>query len=222
MKKMSMVLLIAVLSASLFAQNQGGLRGVIREVNGTVEVKQSAGAAWVPAAAGMNLDKNAVISTGFKSTALISLGETTVRVQPLSRVRLEELSASPEAAVAALFLQTGRVRARVPPSGGGKVNFQVRSPSVTASVRGTEFTMNPAGVQMLSGIVALAGSNGVPVLVGAGQSGSAGAGGALASPDLSPALPIGARTVQGAGAAPAEPKIIGRVGWYGGNTQAGD
>jgi hypothetical protein len=165
----------------------------------------------------MSLDKNASISTGFKSTALIGLGDSLVRVQPLSRIRLDALALSKETADVALFLQAGRVRARVsPPAGGGKVNFQVRSPSVTASVRGTEFDMDPANVSMISGTVAFAGSDGVPVLVNAGQSGSAGAGGPEVSSELSPALPPGARSGQGAGAASsAEGKVTGRLDWYG-------
>jgi hypothetical protein len=78
--------------------------------------------------------------------------------------------------------------------------------------------MDPANVTMISGTVAFAGSNGVPVLVNAGQSGSAGAGGPVVSPDLSPALPPGVRSGQSAGAAPsAEGKVTGRLDWYGQN-----
>lgn len=217
MKKMFLVALAMVFSASLFAQTEGRFRGIIRELSGTVEVKQSAASSWVPAVIGMSLDKNASVSTGFKSTALINLGDSLVRVQPLSRVRLDDLALSKETADVALFLQAGRVRAKVnPPAGGGKVNFQVRSPSVTASVRGTEFDMDPASVTMISGTVAFAGSDGVPVLISAGQSGSAGAGGPLVSPDLSPALPPGAQSGQSAGAASSsEGKVTGRLDWYG-------
>jgi hypothetical protein len=224
MKKILFVLLAAGLSVSLFAQNEGRLRGIIQELNGTVEVKQSAASPWVPATVGMNLDKNASISTGFKSSVLISLGDSVLTVKPLSRVRLEDLAASRETADVALFLQAGRVRAKVaPPAGGGKVNFQVRSPSVTASVRGTEFDMGPSSVKMLSGTVAFAGNDGVPVLVNAGQSGSAAAGGTVASPELSPPLPAGLRAGQRAASASSpEAKVTARPGWYGGDTRPVD
>jgi hypothetical protein len=89
-------------------------------------------------------------------------------------------------------------------------------------VRGTEFTMDPAKVKMISGTVAFAGSDGVPVVVGAGQSASAEARGPRVSADLGPALPPGLRSVPRAGAAaPAGGKIRGTLGWYG-EDSAGD
>jgi hypothetical protein len=218
MKKIFVVFLAVLIPALAAAQSQGQLRGLIRGVNGTVEVKQNAASPWIPAAVGMNLDKNASISTGLKSSALISLGDSVITIRPLSRVRLDELAASRETADVALFLRAGRVHAQVKaPVGGGTVNFQVRSPSATASVRGTEFVMDPAKINMSSGIVSFAGSDGLPALVNAGQSASAGPGGVQVSSDLSPALPPGSRSVQQTGsAAPADGKITGRVGWYGG------
>jgi hypothetical protein len=220
MKKMFLTLLTLLtvfLPAFVFAQTGESLQGVIRELNGTVEVKQSAASPWVPALVGMRLDKNAAISTGLRSSVLIGLGDSVVTVRPLSRVQLEDLALSRETAEVALFLRAGRVQARVsPPAGGGKVNFQVRSPSVTASVRGTEFVMDPAKVKMISGTVAFAGADGVPVLVNAGQSSSAGPGGPVVSSELSPALPSGSQSMQSAGTLPsAEGKITGRPVWYG-------
>jgi hypothetical protein len=223
MKKVFFVLMSTVFAVSVFSQNEGRLRGVIQEFNGTVEVKQSAASSWVPATVGMNLDKNASISTGFKSSALIRLGDSLVTVKPLSRVRLEDLAVSRETADVALFLQAGRVQAKVaPPAGGGKVNFQVRSPSVTASVRGTEFNMDPGNVKMISGTLSFAGADGVPALVSAGQSASAGPGGAVASSDLSPALPTGARSGQRAGSISPDGRITASTGWYGQNAEPED
>jgi hypothetical protein len=223
MKKAVFVFLGMVFAVSVFAQNGGTLRGVIQELNGTVEVKQSAASPWTPAVAGMSLDKDASISTGIRSSALIKLGDSLVSVKPLSRIRLEDLAASRGTADVALFLQAGRVRAKVaPPAGGGKVNFQVRSPSVTASVRGTEFNMDPGNVQMISGSLSFAGADGVPVLVSAGQSASAGPGGTTASRNLSPALPVGARTSQRAAALSPEGKVTLREEWYGENAGPND
>jgi hypothetical protein len=212
-KKIGVLLLTACFSVPVFAQT-----AVIRELNGTVEVKRSADAGWTRAAAGMRLERDMSISTGFKSTALISLGNSTLTVRPLTRISLEELAASPEAEKTTLFLRTGRIRADVaPPAGGGKVNFQVRSPSATASVRGTEFDMDLSNVTMYSGTVAFAGSDGVPVMVGAGQSGYAGAAGEV-SPGLSPHLPLGILPGSGGRAAvqsSPEGSVTGRIGWYG-------
>jgi hypothetical protein len=217
MKKIYALMLIGCLTAPVFAQT-----GVIQELSGTVEVKRSADSGWTRAEAGMRLEQNMFISTGFKSTALVSLGNSTLMVRPLTRISLEELGSSPGNENAALFLRTGRVRASVtPPAGGGKVNFQVRSPSATASVRGTEFDMDSSNVVMYSGTVAFAGNDGVPALVNAGQSGFAGADGQQVSSGLSPSLPLGAAANAGRTAVSVSPEgsITGRIGWYGDNSQ---
>lgn len=215
MKNICIILLMAGLSAPVFAQT-----AVIREVSGTVEVKRSAGAGWTRAAAGMRLERNMVISTGFKSTALISLGNSSVTVRPLTRMSIEDLTAARGSENAALFLQAGRIRAKVnPPVEGGKADFRVRSPTATASVRGTEFDMDVSNVKMYSGAVVFAGSDGVPAIVGAGQSGYAGPGGQVSS-GLSPDLPLGIRPQSGGRAAVSvspESSVTGRIGWYGQN-----
>jgi hypothetical protein len=213
MKKIFMMMFAAGLSVPVFSQ-----AAVIRELSGTVEVKRSANAAWTPAAAGMRLEQGMSVSTGFRSSALISLGASTVTVRPLTRISLEELTASRGAENAALFLQAGRVRAKVnPPAGGGRVDFQIRSPAATASVRGTEFDMDSSNVKMYSGAVAFAGSDGVPAIVGAGQSAYGGAAGEVSS-GLTPNLPLGTRPqTRISAAAPQEGGVTGRIGWYGQN-----
>jgi hypothetical protein len=212
MKKIFMLLLAAGLSVPAFSQT-----AVIRELSGRVEVKRSANAAWTPASAGMRLERGMSVSTGFRSTALISLGTSTVAVRPLTRISIEELAASRGAENTTLFLRTGRVRANVnPPAGGGKVNFQVRSPIATASVRGTEFDMDSSNVKMYSGTVAFAGSDGVPAIVGAGQSAYGGAAGQVSS-GLVPNLPLGTRPGAGVSVPAAVPEgtVTGKIGWYG-------
>jgi hypothetical protein len=212
MKKIFMILLAAGLSVPAFSQT-----AVIRELSGTVEVKRSANAAWTPAATGMRLERGMSVSTGFRSSAVISLGASTVAIRPLTRISLEELAASRGDENAAFFLQAGRVRASVaPPAGGGKVDFRIRSSSATASVRGTEFDMDSANVKMYSGALAFAGSDGVPAIVGAGQSAYGGAAGQVSS-GLLPNMPLGIRPKAGisAPAASTEGGVTGRIGWYG-------
>jgi hypothetical protein len=212
MKNIFMLLFAAGLLVPAFSQT-----AVIRELSGTVEVKRSANAAWTPASAGMRLERGMSVSTGFRSTALISLGSSTVAVRPLTRISLEELAASRGTENTALFLQAGRVRANVaPPAGGGKANFQVRSPTATASVRGTEFDMDPSNVKMYSGAVAFAGSDGVSAIVGAGQSAYGGAASQVSS-GLVPNLPLGIRPQAGVPAPAASPEgsVTGSIGWYG-------
>jgi hypothetical protein len=78
--------------------------------------------------------------------------------------------------------------------------------------------MDGANLKMYAGTVAFAGTNGVPVMVGAGQSAFAGPGGPLVSADLSPSLPLGVRARAAGGRAALAPSgsFSGAfVGWYG-------
>jgi hypothetical protein len=91
-----------------------------------------------------------------------------VAVRPLTRVTLEQLqSQGPESAE--LYLQTGRVRVEVRPPAGGAVNFTVRSPSATASVRGTSFEFDGVNLHVDEGRVYIVGSDSSAVYVGAGH-----------------------------------------------------
>lgn len=169
MKKIiAVAALVCGLSAILSAQT-----AVIREISGKVEIK-AAGKDWAPAAAGQPVDNATVISTGLKSTALIAIGNSVLTVRPLTRLTLEELQETRAAGQAgnervALSLQTGRVRADVAPPAGGKTSFTVRSPSATASVRGTTFEFDGTRLAVSEGRVRLAGGDGMAVFVNAGH-----------------------------------------------------
>jgi hypothetical protein len=223
MKKAVILLLIAGFAVPVFAQTKGKLQGTIREITGTVEIRRSENSGWTKAVAGMALDQHMSISTGFRSTAIIDLGGSAITVRPLTRIRVEELASSDNTENVALFIQAGRVRASVtPPPGSGKVDFRVRGPSATASVRGTEFDMSPGSVKMYSGAVAFAGSDGVPVIVNGAQSVTVGAGGLVTRADISsglaPNLPLGMAAggrSAAAGSASPEGSVTGRIGWYG-------
>jgi hypothetical protein len=78
--------------------------------------------------------------------------------------------------------------------------------------------MDSSNVKMYAGTVALAGSDGVPALVGAGQSGYADAA-AQVSADLNPALPLGIPPEGGRSAVSVSPEggVTARTGWYGQN-----
>jgi hypothetical protein len=60
-------------------------------ITGTVEV-QRRGGGWAPAAEGDVVDADTIISTGFKSSASLSLGNSTIQVRPLTRLTLMEIT----------------------------------------------------------------------------------------------------------------------------------
>jgi hypothetical protein len=125
----------------------------IREITGTVELKAANQETWVRALPGDHLERETVISTGFKSTAVLTLGNSSLFVLPLTRLSLGELSARENDERVDLGLRAGRIRAEVRPPVGGKVEFTVRSPIATASVRGTVFEFDTVNLRVSEGTV---------------------------------------------------------------------
>jgi hypothetical protein len=157
------------LAPALFAQTD---LWTIREVIGTVEIKAPGSGDWIQAHPGAVLERNTVISTGFRSAAVLSLGESLIRVRPLSRLTLEELARRPERDEVSIHLRAGRVRAAVAPPQNGRVNFTIRSALATASVRGTVFDFDTVNLNVHEGWVSFSAPAGParPVNAGAGSS----------------------------------------------------
>ena len=139
------------------------------QLSGTVEVKAS-GAPWQTASVGTVIGRNTIVSTGIRSTAVLSLGANTLTVSPLTMLTLEELIQRDGVEETTLFLRTGRIKADVTAPTGVQSEFTVRSPVTTASVRGTSFTFDGRRISVHSGIVSLSGSSsGQRVYVGNNQ-----------------------------------------------------
>ena len=169
MKHLVVFVLFTLSSGFLSAQAPEAL---IREMTGTVELKTLASADWVAAKAGDRVGKDTIVSTGFKSAAILAVGNSTVTVKPLTRLSLAELLNRNETETISINLNTGRIRADVNPPAGGKAGFTVQTPSATASVRGTKFNMNTIGIQVLEGAVNYRPTSGTffrSVTVNAGQ-----------------------------------------------------
>jgi hypothetical protein len=160
MKHFVIFILFALPAGFLFAQNPEAL---IREKSGTVELKTSASADWTAAQVGDRIGKNTIVSTGFKSIALLAVGNSTITVRPLTRLSLAELINRNETETINVNLNTGRVRVDVNPPVGSRANFTVQTPSAVASVRGTAFNMNTAAIQVLKGAVNYKPANGTYV-----------------------------------------------------------
>jgi len=174
-------------------------QAVIREMAGTVEIKEAGSEIWTAARQGQTLAENAAISTGFRSSAIIALGDSLLTVRPLTRLSVGELSRTQAAEKVELSLQTGRVRAEVKSSGAARTDFTVRGPSATASVRGTDFEFDTVNLSVREGTVSFAGSSGIPVVIDAGRmsftdesSGRAAPPEETAALELKPQAPVGA------------------------------
>jgi hypothetical protein len=186
------LLLLAVSGA--FAQE-----AVIKELTGTVEIKIPGSTAWTTAAQGQTISTDTSVSTGFKSYALISIGNSILTVRPLTRLTLAEISASQGTETINVSLQTGRIRADVTPPAGARGTFTVQSPVATASTRGTVFEVDRFTLRVIQGYIKNKNASGISVIVDAGghsyideTTGRAALPEETLLTSLNPGLPIGA------------------------------
>jgi hypothetical protein len=192
MKAVWSVVVLVLLGGSVAC----GQEGYIRDVVGTVELTGPGGGGWTAARTGQSVTKDTVISTGFKSTAQIALGNSTVTVRPLTRLSFEEILNIQGNETVSLSLRSGRIRADVTAPAGGRTDFTVRSPIATASVRGTSFEFDGVNLRVEEGVVHVTGGDGTAVYVGAGHeaasdpvTGRTAGAVEMAKGELSPALP---------------------------------
>lgn len=166
------LLLLAVIALCAFSQNAKRITGVIRELTGEVELKRSETSAFIKAKAGDSVVADTVVSTGFKSTAIIEIGSSSITVRPLTRLTLAEIQSISDTETLNMKLQTGRVKVDVKPPAGTKTSCTVQSPNSTASVRGTSFEFDTFNLKVYEGGVAFNGNRGKSVLVPAGLASS--------------------------------------------------
>jgi len=193
MKKAILTVLLMGVAAYVFAQS-----GTIRELSGEVEIRQAGAADFVPATVGSEVAQDTIVSTGFRSSAIIDIGSSTLTVRPLTRLSLTEIRTAAGAETVSANLQSGRVRVDVRPPAGTMANFTMQGPSATASVRGTSFEFDARSIRVLDGSVSFRGGSGAQVILQAGGESAVGLGGRAADPlqsvfqALSPPAPVGA------------------------------
>ena len=192
-------LLLCIITLGVFSQN-----GTIRELTGEVELKPAGASAFSPARAGSVVAQNTIVSTGFRSTAVIEVGSSVITVQPLTRLSLSEIQSSSGIENIQMNLQAGRIRVDVHAPAGSKTNFSVQSPSATASVRGTSFEMDTLNLNVLTGDVAFLNNIGLGMMVSGGLESSVGNDGNIIDPfiiakeALVPSPPLGTEVTGGA------------------------
>jgi len=185
-------LLLAGAAFCAFAQN-----GVISEFTGTVELKTAKSSSFVPAKTGDIVAADTIVSTGFKSTAVIKVGSTTIAVRPLTRLSLAEIRSESGSETLNVNLQAGRVRVDVKPPAGTRANTSVQSPGGTASVRGTGFEFDTVNLKVYEGTVMLRGNDDMAIPVSAGATSHVDSYGRAADPvetgrqSLTPPAPVG-------------------------------
>jgi len=162
-KNLFIVLMLAAITTGVFAQS-----GVIRDLSGEVELKRAGASSFTAARTGDQVAQDTIISTGFKSTAVIEIGSSLITVRPLTRLSLAEIRSEAGSENVSVNLQAGRVRVDVTPPAGTRANTTIQSPSATASVRGTSFEFDTLNLKVLEGTVSFGGNVGTDVMVRAG------------------------------------------------------
>ncbi len=165
-------LLLTVLLAMMISVASYSIEARLRSVTGTVNIMGTDGV-WIAGEIGMVVEPGSVISTGFSSTASVEMGESVLRIAPVSRLTVEELTRVNGTIATDLYLELGRVRAEVKSAEGLKNQFRLRSPASTASVRGTDFEYDGKNLYVDEGDVALSNLVGQAHSVREGQESSA-------------------------------------------------
>ena len=134
MKKLVLLLLIAIFSISFsFAASTDV--AIVNSVVGKVEVQVND--AWIQVKNGDILSSGSVISTGFKSSAVLYIGASLIEVRALTRLTIEEIREQNQNYNTTMFLDAGSIKADIKKSENKRVGFKVRTSVATASVRGT-------------------------------------------------------------------------------------
>ena len=159
-------MLLCCLATVSFSQTQA----VIREVSGKVEI-QPPQSGWIAAQEGTVVSLGTTISTGFSSRAVLDLGRSVLRVDPLTRLRIDQLIEREGTVSTDLFLRVGKVNAEVKSASGAIQDFKLRSPVSTAAVRGTGFDYSGYDLFVYDGEVTYENLTGQDRTYGGGEGG---------------------------------------------------
>ena len=180
-------LVIAIMSLIVCSvYSQSSYTGKILEINGNVDLKPAGSSSFVKAGVGDEIALDTIVSTGFRSIAVIAAGNSIITVQPLSQLSLSENNN--------INLQTGKIK--IEPTAGTQTIFTVHSPGTNSFVRGTSFEYDTVNMKANEGRVLFSGISGPAVVVQEGREDALGAdkkpSGSSASCSL-PSAPGGSR-----------------------------
>mgnify|MGYP000884696055 CR=1 FL=1 len=139
MKRVFTIIICLLITATLFATS-----GEVIAIKGKVEVQKDG--QWRLAQKGESLDSGVLVSTGFKSELTLKVDGSTIIVQPLTRLRLDEIVKKGDVLSSKVYLDMGSIKANVKAAETKKVSFTVRTPVATASVRGTSGEISYNGI----------------------------------------------------------------------------
>jgi hypothetical protein len=139
-------------------------------IQGTKVEVQLGGGGWAPAADGLKLKPGDRIHTGWKSRVVVTIGGHSVALEPMTLFEIQQIGANGDIT----FLKLGEVKGSTANrSRGVGVRFNMNTPTTTASVRGTVFSVLYDGaatiVSVTQGSVNVKPNSGPAVTVTAGH-----------------------------------------------------
>ncbi|HEV8671556.1 MAG TPA: FecR family protein [Candidatus Limnocylindria bacterium] len=178
----------------LTQQRAASAATILRVLDGSASVARGT-AAFVVAADGDIVSVGDRVQTGDRSHAIVTFFDgSTLEIEPATTVQIEESSSTGAGAISIRIAQTiGRTWASVRKLTRADSKFEIRTPALTAGVRGTGFITEVLAdgattVQTTDGTVQVT-AQGQTVLVGAGQSTTAQPNGAPTVPASSASPP---------------------------------
>ncbi len=170
-----LITLVALTSISVYS-----LSGTVVSVTGKVELQTATG--WAPLQSGDSVESGLIISTGFRSQAVLQVAGSNIVVNQLTRLTLEQLTETNDSHNSEVFLDLGSIKADVQGAQNKRVGFVVNTPVATASVRGTVFTMSLNRLSVERGLIEYGGRKGNTVQVPAGNASTVGTSGKAQKP----------------------------------------
>jgi len=117
------------------------LKGSISNLVGDVEISKDAGKTWKALTKGVSIEKGDLVSTSFDSTATIQFAHGNFNIAPMTQIRVDEFLNKDNLERAQLYMNVGRISARIDKPANIRADFSVTTPTASASVRGSGMTI---------------------------------------------------------------------------------
>jgi len=141
MKKLFVLIMFFSITVFLYAENS---YAEIISFVGKAEYQENS--EWKALEQGLKLKQGTIISTGFKSSVVLKIGNSNFTIAPLTRITISKLIENDSNYDTEVKLATGKLKMDVKPVSAGKSSkFTVKSPVATASIRGTSGEFSAGG-----------------------------------------------------------------------------
>ncbi|OGH57060.1 MAG: hypothetical protein A3I06_14800, partial [Candidatus Lindowbacteria bacterium RIFCSPLOWO2_02_FULL_62_12] len=115
------------------------MKGALIDVSGDVEVNKRGSTDFIKASDGMIVTPGDQISTGIDGKATIKFENSQTVIEPLTQFVVGRTVEGDKEFYTELFLQVGKVTAKVDKESGKTNKFSITTPTAVAGVRGTQF-----------------------------------------------------------------------------------